>query len=226
MFPKLGKLSLPLLAGALVLGGCESVVGSNQGDETRVVLTRGGSSSASLAPAFYAAVASALPPATLDKVESIDITLTQVQVLPQGGDEEAETGGWVTLDLTGPTAVNFLALPTDAATGGLEVARGELPEGTYGNLRLLYSAATITFKEPVTVGQTTYPAGEPLELTIPSGKIKVPAASFTVAAETGTTIKVVFDADTSVRNIVATGANKIIMTPVIGAREVEEGDED
>lgn len=222
MFPKLGKLSLPVLAGALLLGGCESLVGSNQGDETRIVLTRSGSASASLAPAFYAAVASAMPPVTLDKVASIDITLTQVQALPQGEDEEAETGGWVTLDLTAPATVNFLSLPTDAATGGLEIARGDLPAGTYGNLRLLYSAATITFKEPVTVGRVTYPANEAIQLTIPSGKIKVPTASFTVTAESGTTIKVVFDAAASVRKIIATGADKIIMPPVLTASESED----
>lgn len=225
MFPKLGKLSLPVLAGALLLGGCESLVGSNQGDETRIVLTRSGSASASLAPAFYAAVASAMPPVALDQIASIDITLTKVQALPQGGDEDAEDAGWVTLDLTAPATVNFLSLPTDAATGGLEIARGDLPEGTYGNLRLLYSAATITFKEPVTVGRVTYPANEAIPLTIPSGKesgIKVPTASFTVTAESGTTIKVVFDAAASVRKIIATGADKIIMPPVLTAGESED----
>ena len=220
-----GRLFLPLLAGALLVSGCESATGADAGDETRVVLARSGSGSGSLAASMYAAVAAEMPPVALSNVASIDVVITGVQALPVVADTASEAQ-WVTLDLSAPTSVNLLALPTDAATGGVEIARGDLPAGSYGNLRLLFSGATITFKEPVKVGQVTYPANEKIQLTIPSGKVRIPTASFAVTAESGPTIKLVFDASASVNKIVATGADKIIMPPVLTAREVDGGDDD
>lgn len=222
MIAKLGKLSL--IAGALALGACEAVTGVNDGEETRVVLVRSGSGSASLSPAFNVVAAAGLPPVALSNVSSIDITITKVQALPAASDTASE-GQWVTLDLTAPQTVNFLALPTDATTGGLDLARGDLPAGSYGNVRLLFSDASITFKEPVTVGQTTYPANEKIQLEIPSGKVRIPTAGFTVGAESGATVRLVFDASASVNKIIATGANKVKMPPVLTAR-TDDGSDD
>jgi hypothetical protein len=229
--------SAALLALALPLAACEDVTSPSADGQTVVVLRQGSSASASLSPSYSAALESALSsamagPVSLSDVQSIDITVTRVEALPAGAesdedDEDEEEGQWVALDVTAETKINLLNLPT--AESGLQLARGELAPGTYGNLRIQYSAATITFARDVTVGggpmAKTFRAGEAYPLEIGGGKIRIPTASFTVAADAGETVVITFDANASVNKVIATPAG-IRMTPVLTARERDDDEDD
>lgn len=239
------KLAVAALGLTLGLVGCDTGLSEpalGKGEAT-VVLSRAGSSasfSAALAGASQD-IASALGNVPLSSVESIEVAVTRVDVLLMEGadsaaadttatDTAADTtaadstseGGksrWYSLELAEASAIDLISLATDT-TGGIALASGELPAGKYGNVRLFFSGATITFKEAVRVGNATYEAGVAHDLFIPSGSqtgIKIPKARFEVGSGEAETVNVLFDASASVRNIVARGPNGILMTPVLGA---------
>lgn len=208
---------------AAVLAGCDTATEAGSGDaETQVLLARSSAASRSIAaalvsadPALSQAAAGAV---SLANVASIDLTITRVDALPARQDTAAESA-WVSFNVTQGGGINLLALPA-ADVGGLTLARAELPAGSYGHVRLFVKDATITFKEPVRVGQHTYRANEKISLFIPSGdqtglKTQI---SFNVGEQSAQDVKLVFDAAASVDRIVATGAGTVILPPVLGAR--------
>lgn len=236
MIGRLTHKTALLLTLALPLAACEGLTDPSAGGQTTVVLRRGATASAALSPSYSAAVSEALGaalagPVGLGDVQSIEISVTQVQALPVTADSVAADtasegrGGWRTLDVSAASKINLLALPT-AAESGLTLARGELAPGVYRNLRILYDTATITFAKDVTAGggpaAKTYKAGEPYRLEIGGGKIKIPTGGFTVGAEAGETVVVTFDAAASVRKVIVT-PNAVRMTPVLtGAKKGDD----
>jgi hypothetical protein len=161
---------------------------------------------------------------------------------PSGAEEEGEepseeqSGGvsgasWVTLELAeGTLVINFAepppeAVEADASANGsmLEIAAGELPGGTYKNVRLL-GEATITFSEDLTIGDAEHLAGEAYPLEIPSSAssgVKVQTRKFPVDEGGTTTVTIVFDGPESVKKIqLKPGGAK--MVPVMRAN-VEVG---
>ncbi|MDQ3555617.1 MAG: DUF4382 domain-containing protein [Gemmatimonadota bacterium] len=207
---------------ALPLAACDIGTGPNSGGQTQVFLAQGSSgSSQNLLPSMFLASASAQMGGnvSLSAVSSINVTITQVQALPANGDT-ANENKWVSLDVSTSGAVNLLALPA-AAEIGIQLARGDLPAGSYGNLRLRYSEATITLKEDVTVGGFTYAKNKAHPLTVSSGAqtgIKIPTAGFTVTEDSAAAVTVVFDGSASVQGIQAAGPTGIRMTPVLTSR--------
>jgi len=148
-----------------------------------------------------------------------------------GGEESQETGAeeqaeessedqssgvsgasWVTVELAEGTTlvINLADLPPEAveadasANGaGLEIAAGELPGGTYKNVRLL-GEATITFSEDFTMGDAEYGAGEPYPLEIPSSEssgVKVQTPKFSVDDGGTAAVTIVFDGPESIKKI-------------------------
>lgn len=227
MFSTRNRLVVSLLVGTLALGACDSGgTGPDNGStsETRVVLSGGTSASTALLPALSIGGASfAAGPVTLGSVSSIDVTITGVQALPVTGDT-ANEAEWVSLDVAAPTRVNLIALPTTVESG-IQLARGTLLAGTYGNLRLRYSDATITFSRDVTIPGggaegTTYVANTAYPLEIGGGTqtgIRIPTAGFTVADSVGATVAVSFDAGTSVKKVIATPKG-VRMVPAMTAK--------
>ena len=161
---------------------------------------------------------------------------------PTGAEEEGEessedqSGGvsgasWVTLELAEGTLVISFAEPppeaveADASANGsmLEIAAGELPGGTYKNVRLL-GEATITFSEDLTMGDAEYLAGEAYPLEIPSSEssgVKVQTPKFPVDEGGTTAVTIVFDGPESIKKIqLKPGGAK--MVPVMRAN-VEVG---
>ncbi|HEX7091118.1 MAG TPA: DUF4382 domain-containing protein [Longimicrobiales bacterium] len=206
------KYAVLALGLAFPLTACEDVTGPGEGSLS-VRMSRDDSGPAA---ALVAAdlVQASIGPVALDAVQSIDVTISAIQVQPEGADEAS--GPWVTLDLTAPTSVNLLALPTEGGAG-LLVATDEVEAGAYGHLRLLFDSATITFSQDVTLGATTYTAGTAYALTIPSGAqtgIKLELGGIEVPEGGAAEVELVFDATLSVGNVLATGAG-IQMTPVM-----------
>lgn len=147
-------------------------------------------------------------------VDELVVTVTRVEFLPAGGDEE-NRGGWVSLDVDDVT-LDLMALPTDPADAVI-LATGELPAGAYGMLRLFVSDATILFNTPVQLGQAfTYEAGTPYTVFIPSGDqtgIKTDQG-FTLA-EGAVEVGLLFDEHATLANVTGTGNGMVIMAPVL-----------
>lgn len=210
-------LSLPLL------GACDGgALGPDGTSGELSVLLKQGSSSGSAALA--ASLVEASPYASvvsLDDVESITVTVDEVQAL-RDPDGEAV---WESLPVTDPEPIDLLAL---SPSGGLTLARGDLPDGEYRNVRLFFTAATITFASDVALGgsgQTgvTYEAGDTEPLFIPSGEetgVKIPTGQFALEAD-DVEITIVFDPEASVQTVTLAN-DMVIMSPVLTA----EGESD
>jgi hypothetical protein len=152
-------------------------------------------------------------------IDSIMVTVTSVQLL-QAGKDTASDASWTTLALTnsGGVRINLLRLATDS----IPVAQGSLAAGTYTNLRLNYDTATarITLKQAQVVGNAIFTAATSYPLKISSGAqtgIKIPVSVVVPAGGTGV-ITVVFDANTSLGTVVATGAGRLQMSSAFTAR--------
>lgn len=210
---------------ALTLAACESGIQfTEHGSDSAVLLMQGSeeSASSSLAPSFSVAAASG--PISLDRVASIDVTITRVEAVRRD-TATAGKDSVVVLNLSAPAKINLLALPT-TQQNAIQLARGNLPVGTYGNIRLVFSDATITFKEDVVEGNgknaTTLKANTAYPLDIGGGQhqeIKLPGASVTITANTGATIPLMFDAGASIKKIIITGNGQIKMPPVIHVKK-------
>lgn len=220
-----------LVAGlALSLAGCEEGLGMGPGGtQTQVRLSRGSVASQSLASAAVASfnLAAAGPgaggqggggPVALSNVASLKLAVTEVRAVPLQADT-AQKAEWVTLKVANPTTLDLLTLPS-SAENGLVLARGDLPSGTYRNLRIFVQSPVIVFKQDVRVGPFTYKAGEEHPVSIPGADqtgIKVPTGSFTVD-EAGAEVRVVFDPAASLGKIIPAGPTGIKMIPVIGGK--------
>lgn len=226
-----GRLALAALT-AVTVGACDSATDLDGDAEARVYLTAETAATSSAQSSFTTdlLLQSGMGPIPLDAVDAINITLTSVQAVRVGADEDEEEGGsgFVTLDLTaeGGARVNLMQLAESAEE--LLIAAGEIEAGTYSNVRLRYDAETaeITLNRDITVGQQTYVAGVH-ELRIPSGEqsgIKVQLAGFTVGEGDVADVLLTFDASTSVGNIILTGAGQAMMTPVMRAQVTTEED--
>jgi hypothetical protein len=203
---------LALAAAPLV--ACDDASGPEAG-EARVYMAQ--SASSNLMPGTAASMVSAmLGPISISAVDSINVQLLSIDAL-----SSSDSVGGATLSLSGEGArsINLLELPSLAMDSVL-LASAELPAGLYSNIRLRFESATITLNDTVTVGNAEYLPGT-YELTIPSGLssgIKVQGASFTVAEDDETSITLAFDPAATVGTLIATGANKLMMSPVLHAR--------
>lgn len=211
MFAKTAGYSGTLVMLSLGLVACGSGTGPEGSGDVQVLLSQRVVANSVLAAELGASGGAAI---SLADVESIEITVTGVQALLRGGDEDG--GGWVDLDLTlGQNPIDLLSLPGS----GLEIANGELAVGTYGNVRIFFQdPASINLANDVSVGPSDFLVG-PHDLRIPSGAqtgIKIPTAGFEVNETTGeTTLMIEFDAALSVQTVTATENGVLMMSPVL-----------
>jgi hypothetical protein len=219
--------TLALLLAASV-AACDNTAGP--GAESSILLSRGGSTAPSLSTAALASFSIDGAPSTagatlssvpLGSVSSIQVKIHRVQALPASRDENQDAG-WISLEVDPVSGGEFDLMALSEA--GVQLARGELEEGTYSSVRLFVESASITFSSPVTIGAgpmaRTYEAGEAYPLTIPSSKqtgIKVPTAGFVVTETTGDVVTLVFDAGVSVQAVQALPTG-VQMSPVLTAR--------
>jgi hypothetical protein len=222
------RLWTGLLGVSLALAACGDGTGPGARAEMDVRLAAQPFASGSTIASVLGDGAGALAPISLDAVESIMLTLTAIEALR--GTDGAEQR--ITLSLVeGSVAVlNLLALPVlvgdddddESDDVAIRIARGDIPAGTYSGLRLRYdvATATVTLNRDVTVGQHTFTAGTHT-LEIPSGAqtgVKVPFQSIVVGDGDDADVVLVFDANATVQNVIATGSGKLLMPPVLHAR--------
>ncbi len=183
---------------------------------------------------------------SLSDIKSIDIRFTGVAALPKLHTDTANEVEWVTFPAAHPVEVNLLQLPTTMATA-LLLERDNLPPGTYGNLRVLFDQATITFANAVTLAEgnnvrtfaadSTYPlciGGFPRDTLMMTEKdaddsnhfgIFVPNTTINVGTDTTSTVDLVFNTGATVQRVFVT-PRCIRMVPVIRSVSTdEEGNE-
>jgi hypothetical protein len=217
------RSTLVVLIGAAALASCDQIAGPGVSDgQTTILLNQTADAQIAAyaitdnttgAVAFHGGPFSGAKAAML---ESIDVTIVAVQAQPIDSlgefPKKLNFSNWKTLTFETPITVDLLSLPADS-TGGLVIASGDLPLGSYGRLRVLVSEAQVVLNEPLVIRGDTIPAGQPIDVMIPDPWIKVPGATFSVA-ETGATVAVQFDPETSFANLVITGSGRIQFTPV------------
>ncbi len=140
-------------------------------------------------------------PIDLSTVQSVNVTLSDVTVLPEETTNPMGMliePGPITL-MTHPATFDLLTL-TGGATALL--ASGEVPAGTYSRIHLDISNATLVNKD-----------GSTSPLQIESNKVDVPI-QFQVTVGTTSTITLDFNAGASVQ-VNQTGTGQFILRPVV-----------
>jgi hypothetical protein len=200
---------LALALATSVLAACDDASGPD-GADVRMYMSRTSDAGGAIAAGSSAAI-------PLGIVDSINIRLTSIQAFNSNDSSDVTR-----IDLTaeGSRMVNLLDLPS-LATDSTLIGRDEVPIGTYNNIRLRFDSATITLNQAVMVGNINYQPGT-YPLTIPSGLssgIKVQGATIVIDDDDDVaSFNLTFDPTTSVGTIVATGANKLMMSPVFHVR--------
>lgn len=218
-------LLVPLLA---LASACDTL-GPDRGN-TRIVASRlSSSANLSLSPTAAAADRdedddddrdggdrwSGRPGAILALVEDLSVTVTAVQALPaQYLDRPNPEEFWETMTLDAPVTVNLLSLPFDSE-GGVELFDGDLPPGAYVRLRMLVSEIEMTLAAPLTIGSHTFPAGEPLEVSLREPWVRIPGAFFTVDDDETETVNVYFDAGSTIGQLRVTPDGRLQFVPVV-----------
>jgi hypothetical protein len=170
---------------------------------------------------WFASVSGPAVAISPDTVHSLVVVVTEVQFLPVTADE-ADAGGWLALTLDQPVSLDLMALPSESE-GGIEIASGQVPVGSYAKVRLLVSGGEIVFDGPITLGAAPdFVGGTPYPVTIPSGSqtgLKTDVA-FEVTAgadQTANVAHVVFEPGTTFLNVAATGSGRVNLNPVLRA---------
>ena len=216
-------LSSILLVPLLALAGCD-LVGPDRGN-TRIVVSSAGARGASFALSPTAVAADrdkdhdvqkgGSSGAVLALVEELAVTVTAVQALPaQFLDRPDSENYWETLTLSGPATVNLLSLPTDSSSG-LTLVEGDLPPGAYVRIRLLVSEINLSLAAPLRLGGHTFPAGEPIEVSLRDPWVSIPGAFFTVADDGTSTVDVYFDSGETIGQLVVTSDGRLRFAPVM-----------
>lgn len=171
----------------------------------------------------------------LDAVDSIKVTLAAIQVMQfsqdtavqdTAGQDSTSSAGfwgghfgmfqsrWVTIDVPVGTTIDLLHLPAD----GMTVANADLQPGTYGQVRLLFTQATITLGKDVTLPDSSVIAAGtyPLQIGRNSTWLYVQVSPFTVAQGQADVV-VTFDPAASVRAIIVLNDGTLVMPPVVRA---------
>jgi hypothetical protein len=191
---------------ALPLAACDSATDSQAaGLEVRLsTRTSAAAALATLSPSF--SIAGQQNPGMgridLDAVESIEVTITDVLVLPTraadpGEEPEDQRGGWIHLTNAGPLQLDLKQL-------NLVETIGVLPEnsdvGGIAAVRLVFGSSTIAIDG----------ATEPL--FIPSGKVTIATPGVEIGE--GGVLDLVFLQEASVKGVIRTGRG-YLMPPVI-----------
>ena len=223
----------------IVAGACGEVAGIDDGmGEVQVTLQE------ATAEALFNVVAAdfvSAPEATAGRVDrnnvrSLDVTVDGIQILPYCEDAGEQLGDgqcedlWETFDLDGATfELNLLALPSEDEDP-ISLGVATVPVGEYHKIRLFVSRAEVTFKADITVGHSTFLAYDeenpetvhPVEIS--SAQNTGIKADIDLVVEDGAEgeVGLLFDAEATFRNVIATGSGRVKMPPVLKARPMNQ----
>jgi len=152
-----------------------------------------------------------------DQVDSLFLTITTISFLAVTEDGESEAS-WTSFELPEPITVDLLALPTEEATP-LVIASGELPAGDYEKLRFRISTSSIFLNTGTTVGNSTFNPDTPYEVTVPSGATSGIKTDLGFSVADDVEINLLFSPNATFDGVTATGSGKVILSPVLKARD-------
>jgi hypothetical protein len=174
-------------------------------------------------------------PIELSNILCLTVEITGVHLLPVVEDDpdtpEEEEAMWERLAVT-PFTVDLANLPRvgdDPEEPLVVVFDPDVPVGEYRKVRFITADENeIFFETGFEVGQWSYDGNDDgnctngHSVTVPSGSqsgLKIDM-EFTVESADGnpTSIDLLFDEDTSIRNAVATGSGRVNLTPVLRSR--------
>lgn len=233
----------------LVAGACGEVSGVGDGMGSVQVTLQEATAEALfqvVAADFAAAPEETAGRVPRDSVKLLQVTVTGIQILPYCEDAGEENGDgqcedpWETLDLGDDPAyeLDLLKLPSED-NAALEItAESAVPEGDYHKIRLFVSVAKVAFAHTFTVGHSTFAAFDSEEgvdpddpetwvkhdVEIPSAQnsgIKADIEIHVEGAEV-TEIGLLFDADATFKNVIATGSGRVKMPPVLKVRPMNQ----
>jgi hypothetical protein len=159
-----------------------------------------------------------------DTVLSLTVEVTEIQFLPKEAEAQAgDDGVWISLSLAQPVPLDLMTLPTEGQSP-LVIASGEVPVGSYGDVRLFVENAQIVFKGDINLGVAFgFEGGVAYPVEIPSGPetgIKTDA-EFSVTADAEGNVNdvhLLFSPTATFLNVSGTGTGEVILAPVIRSR--------
>ncbi len=177
-------------------------------------------------------------------VKLLQVTVTGIHILPYCEDAGEENGDgqcedlWEELDLGDNNyELNLLDLPSEDADA-LPLAEGTVSAGEYHKIRLFVTDAIVAFGQDITVGHSTFLARDSIEgyvltdsttwlvhpLEIPSVENSGIKADIDLVVEEGQVgeVGLLFDAEATFRNVIATGSGRVKMPPVLKARPMNQ----
>lgn len=129
-------------------------------------------------------------------IESIDVTVSQIDIHRAGDEEEGE---WLSIEITGDSTFGLLQFQASDLEELL--AEAEIGVGGYTQVRLILGTVDITIGD----------GSEPPEFVLPGGELKF-VHPFEIFEGETTILLLDFDAD---KSIIETGAGKIIFKLVV-----------
>lgn len=232
------RTALPRLCAAFVTllaaVGCSEPAGLGSGSgsgEVTVTLQRAAPPSLSLTAAVdEGAVAAPEARVPVGIVASLEVTITDVQLLRRCDDadgdgepeQDCEEAGWYPLALDDPVTVDLVALPGEDESP-VVIASGDLPVGDYHNIRLFVRDETVVFSEAFSVGNSPFDPGTPYPVEIPSAANSGLKTDLTLTVVddgegNGEEVSLLFDSEATFRGVVATGSGKVMLPPVLKVR--------
>lgn len=179
---------------ALLLAACETRTGPEFDSQLQVILQSDGTS-----PALLGGLAIVDVPPEL--VGGLGLQFSRVEALPSGASE-GDPQAWRSLDVV-RGELNLLALPG----GGIELAAGGFPPGSYSQMRLFIPGGSLTLTDPLPTNPDALPPGT-YPASVPAAAdfgVDVQGAGFQVPEQGQVTVVVVADLEETLANIEWTG---------------------
>jgi hypothetical protein len=138
----------------------------------------------------------------------------------RGRDDEDGEHRVFTLGVVSGGRFDLRHLPTETE-GGIVLASGSVPPGTYDRVRLVVRAGFIWLNTPIVTPQgDTLPADTAIPVFFPSHGLVVDA-QLTVP-DGGGDVPLIFDAAQTFAHVIVTGEGRVIVTPVMRCGEMRE----
>ncbi len=173
-----------------------------------------------VAPALQSAVA-AQGKISIDQVDSLFITITEISFLPVLAEDDPTEASWERFDLPEPLTIDLLALPPDDEPA-LVIADGTLPEGDYERIRFLVGSSTIFLNTLVGVGNASFDPDTEYPVKVPSGASSGLKTDLGFSVVDDSEVNVLFSSTATFDDVTATGSGNVILSPVLKAKGTTE----
>ncbi|MGD2135513.1 MAG: DUF4382 domain-containing protein [Gemmatimonadales bacterium] len=221
-FPRLRYTVSAVAVAAAV--ACSDSTGVDDTGDVRVTLAQSDAIITQVVSSALLASDAALGALNPDTIQSLTVTVPEIEFLQGAVGDNTADSSWVSLTLSTPANIDLMTLPVEGASP-VVITSGSVAVGDYRNVRLFVSEASIVFTGPITLGEgaASYDGGTTYTVTVPSGMetgIKTDATFTVTADDSGTPVDVdlLFEPTSTFQNVTANGTGGVMLTPVIMAQ--------